>query len=70
MGYAAFVCDCMRCFVGYWVGHFTVVGGWETVGEVCYFLLDVPECTYPFLRMAGDSWWILMVEQFVADCDN
>jgi hypothetical protein len=37
-------------FVDYGVGDFTAVGSWEEVGEVCYFVFHVPECTYPFAR--------------------
>ena len=50
MGHAAFVCDCLWSFVDYGVGDFTAVGSWEEVGEVCYFVFHVPECTYPFAR--------------------
>jgi hypothetical protein len=72
------------CFVDHGMGHFTVVGRREEMGEVCYFMFHVPECTYPchpensHLAEGRLLEWFcivtsverLMVEQFLADCDN
>ena len=44
MGYATFVCDCVWGQLDCWLGYFTSLGSWETLGEVCYFLLHVSKC--------------------------